>query len=72
MLKSEEKAILESDGGLFLTLGSGTSSAQNENLKPLFITNIPIISGNYGLRNHFWRLQSGFLMRKSEKKGPNL
>ena len=28
---------------LFLTLGSGTSSARNENLRPL-LTNIPLIS----------------------------
>ena len=72
--ESEEKAILES--GLFLTLGSGTSSAQNENRRPLFNRNIPLISGKYGLRNHFWPLESRFLMRKNEKKlifslGPN-
>ena len=30
--------------------------------------NIPLISGNYGLRNHFWPLENRFLMRKSEKK----
>ena len=72
LFESKEEVILVCENDLFLTLGSGTSSAQNENLKPLFNTNIPIISGNYGLRNHFWRLQSGFLMRKSEKKGPNL
>ena len=40
--------------GLFLTLGSGTSSAWNENLRPLLNRNIPLISGKYGLRNHFW------------------
>ena len=49
--ESEEKAILES--GLFLTLGSGTSIARNENLGPLLNTNKPLISGKYGLRNHF-------------------
>ena len=53
---------------LFLTLDSGTSSAQNENLRPLLNTNIPLISGKYGLRNYFWPLESRFLMRKSEKK----
>ena len=30
-----------------------------------------LISGKYGLRNHFWPLESHFLMRISEKKGPN-
>ena len=48
-----------------------SSSAQNENLRPLLNRNIPLITGKYGLRNHFWSLESGFLMRKSEKKGPN-
>ena len=52
---------------LFLTLGSGTSSARKENLRPLLNTNIPLISGKYSLRNHFWPLESRFLMRKSEK-----
>ena len=42
-----------------------------KNLRPLLITNIPLISGKYGLRNHFWPPESLFLMRKSEKKGPN-
>ena len=51
--ESEEKATLVSENDLFLTLGSGTSGEQNENLRPLFNTNIPIISGKYGLRNHF-------------------
>ena len=45
--------ISVSENGLFLTLGSGTSSAQNENLRPLLNRNIPLISGKYGLRNHF-------------------
>ena len=35
----------------------------------LLNTNIPLISGICGLRNHFWPLESRFLMRKSEKKG---
>ena len=43
------------------------SSAQNENLRPPLNTNIPLISGKYGFRNHFWPLESRFLMRKSEK-----
>ena len=51
----------------FLTLGLGTSSARNENLRPLLNTNITLISGKYGLRNHFWPLECRFLMRKSEK-----
>ena len=38
---------------------------------------MPLISGRYGLRNHFWPLESRFLMRKNEKKSifskpPNL
>ena len=45
----------------------GTSNARNKNLRPLFNTNIPPISGKYGLRNHFWSLESGFLMRKREE-----
>ena len=57
--------------GLFLPLCSGTFSSRNENLRPLLNRNIPLISGKYGLRNHFWPLKSGFLMRKSEKKGLN-
>ena len=39
-----------------------------ENLRPLLNGNIPLISGNYGLRNHFWPPESLFLMRKNEKK----
>ena len=69
--ESEEKALLVGESGLFLTLGSGTSSARNKNLRPLINRNISLISGKYDLRNHFWPLESGFLMRKSEKKGPN-
>ena len=53
--------------GLFLTFRMGTSNARNKNLRPLFNTNIPPISGKYGLRNHFWSLESGFLMRKREE-----
>ena len=69
--QSDEKAILVSENDLFLTLGSDTSSARNENLRPFFYRNIPLINGKYGLRNHFWPLESCFLMSKSEKKGPN-
>ena len=69
--ESEEKAILVSESGIFLTLGSGTSSARFENLRPLLNRNIPLISGKYGLRNHLGPLESGILVRKSEKKGPN-
>ena len=57
--------------GLFLTLSSGISSARNENLRPLLNRNITLNSGTYGLRNHFWPLENGFLMRRIEKKGPN-
>ena len=64
--------ILVSESGLFLTLSSSTSGAQNKNLKPPLNRNIPPISGEYGLRNHLRPLESGFLMRKSEKKGDNL
>ena len=46
-------AIFDCFWGLFLTLGSGTSGARNENLRPLFNTNIPPISGKSGLRTHF-------------------
>ena len=71
------EVMLVSENDLFLTLGLGTSNARNENLRPLLNTNIPLISGNYGLRNHFWPLESRFLMRKNEKKSifskpPNL
>ena len=52
----------------FLTLSLGTSSAWNENLRSLLNTHIPLISGIYGIRNHFWPLESRFLMRKNEKK----
>ena len=65
---AEEKVILVSENDLFLTLGLGTSNARNENLRPLLNTNIPPISGNYDLRNHFLPLESRFLMRKNEKK----
>ena len=51
--EGEEKAILECESGLFLTLGLGTSSARNENIRPLLNRNIPLISGKYGLKNHF-------------------
>ena len=44
------KGLISSESGLFLTLGSGTSSARNENLRPLLNRNIPLISGKYGLR----------------------
>ena len=56
---------LVNESGLFLTLGSGTYSSPIKNLTPLLNTNIPLISGKYGLRNHFWPLESRFLMRKS-------
>ena len=39
--------------GLFLALSLGTSGSRNENLRPLFNTNIPSISGKYGPKNHF-------------------
>ena len=35
-----------------------------KNLGPLLNTNIPLTSRKYGLRNHFWALESRFLMRK--------
>ena len=63
--------ILVSESGLFFTLGSGTSRARNKNLRPLLNRNIPLISAKYGLRNHFQSLESVFLMKKSENKGPN-
>ena len=54
---------------LFLTLSSGTSSVRNENLRPLLITNIPLFSGKYGLRNHFWPLESDFSHEQKWEKG---
>ena len=66
-----EKAILVSESGIFLTLGSGTSSTRNKNLRPLFNRNIPLISGKYGLRNHFWPLESRFSHEEKWEKGPN-
>ena len=60
-------SILVSENSLFLTLGSGTSSARNENLRPHLNTNVPLISGKYCIRKHFWTLETRFLMRKSEK-----
>ena len=65
--ESEEKSLFKLKKGLFLTFRMGTSNARNKNLRPLFNTNIPPISGKYGLRNHFWSLESGFLMRKREE-----
>ena len=41
--KEKEKAPIVGESGLFLTLGSGTSSAQNENLRLLLNRNIPLI-----------------------------
>ena len=55
----------------FSSISDRFSSARNENLRPLLNTNIPLNSGKYGLRNHFWPLESVFFMRKKEKKGPN-
>ena len=60
MFANSIPALLVSEIGLFLTLGLGTSSDRNENLRPLVNRNIPQISGKYGLRNHFWPLESGF------------
>ena len=66
-IEKEEKVILVSENDLFLTLGLGTSSAQNKNLRPLLNANTTLFSGKYCLKNHFWPLESRFLMRKSEK-----
>ena len=71
LFESKEEVILVCENDLFLTLGSGTSSAQNENQRPLLNSNLPLISGKYDPRNHFWPLEGRFLMRKSEIKGPN-
>ena len=60
------KRKLVRKSGLFLIIGSDTSSARNENLRPLLNTNIPPISGKYGLRNHFWSLESRFLRALSQ------
>ena len=69
--KRSIEALLVGESGLFLTLGSGTSSARNENQRPLFNRNIPLISGKYGLRNHFWPLESRFSHEEKWEKGPN-
>ena len=45
-----------------------TSGARNENIGPLFNTNIPQISRKCGLRNHFWPLGIAFLMRNMRKR----
>ena len=63
----EEKTLFQLKKWLFLTSRMDTSNARNKNLRPLFNTNIPPISGKYGLRTHFWSLESGFLMRKREE-----
>ena len=42
--KKEEKATVESESGLFLTLRLGTSGALNENPRPLFNKKIPTIN----------------------------
>ena len=59
------KAVAPGKGGLLICFSifkmefcptwvvSGTSSAQDENLRPLLIRNMPLISGKYGLRDHF-------------------
>ena len=65
LTESEEKAHSVNENGLFLTLGSGTSSARIENPTPPLHSNILLISGKYGLRNHIWPFESGFLIRKS-------
>ena len=41
---------------------------RNVNPRPLFNTNIFLISAKYGLRNHFWPLENGFLMRKKSSR----
>ena len=38
------------------------------NPRPLFNTSIFLISAKYGLRNHFWPLENGFLMRKKSSR----
>ena len=47
------EVVVVGESGLFLTLGSSTSRARNKFLRQLLTTNIPLISGKYGLRNHF-------------------
>ena len=54
--ESEEKALLVSESGLFLTLRSGTYGVQNENLRPLLKKIYPQLVGKFDLRNHFWLL----------------
>ena len=47
------KRLLSPTNRAFSSLGSGTSCARNENLRPLLNKNIPLISEKYGFRNHF-------------------
>ena len=46
-------------------------SAWNENPRPLLNRNIPLISGKYGLRNHFWPLKVFFSWGKVRKRALN-
>ena len=52
---AEAKAILKVKVAFS---GSGTSTALNENLRPLLYRNIPVISGKYGLSDTFdhWKV----------------
>ena len=59
--------FLVSENGLFLTLGLCTSSARNENLRPLLNTNIPLISEKWPQKP---LLTTGKSFSR-EKKGPN-
>ena len=40
-----------------------------EYLRPLLKRNIPLLSGKYGLWNHFWPLESGFSHEQKWEKG---
>ena len=62
--------VLLAQGSLFSDLFLNLD-VLNEILRLPLNTNIPLISGKYGLKNHFWPLESRFFVRKSEKEGPN-
>ena len=56
--EEEENASLESESGLFITLGNGTFGDQNENPRTLSTTNMYVggispISGENGFGNQF-------------------
>ena len=68
-LKGQVLAVMFSKGVCDLFY-SAVVLKSDKNLRPLLNINIPLISGKYGLGNHFRPLESVLLMRKSGKKVP--